>query len=392
MSQIQWLKNSACSRTPTWPNFDARPNLRTLQGRFVRRFHLTILYGLWVLGLLWFLMMWIFSLFYLVQWVWGRVTGGKALSMPLSVQIYLISIILHKSYHYLTRLSLHQWPFIRRFLRQLFLQYPYFRLNVLVFDEREKSKQTKNSSEAMFGNKLNKEIAGKTIEENNLVPFVKPDDRALFAFHPHGVLPNGFAFNGAHHMGFVHSHCRWLVSENLFWFPVIKDLLNWMDFSCVAKSTFHRFMSTGQNVCFLPGGFEEATLYERGKHRVYIKKRFGFIKLALQHGYKVHPVYTFGEEYTYHTFPYLLQLRLKFNEFKIPVVLFYGLLRCFFLPCSDVDLITVVGEGLVMPRIEQPTKEHVRKYHAQYVDALQKLFDKYKCAYAVDPDAKLEMY
>jgi len=173
---------------------------------------------------------------------------------------------------------------------------------------------------------------------------------------------------------------------------VMRDLLNWMDFSCVARSTFHRFMSTGQNVCLIPGGFEEATLYERGKHRVYIKKRFGFVKIALQHGYKLHPAYTFGEEYTYHTFPHLLQLRLKLNEFKVPGVLFYGLPQCFFLPCTDVDLITVVGEALVLPRIEHPTKEDVQKYHAQYVQTLQKLFDKYKGVYAVDPEAKLEIY
>ncbi|KAF1790407.1 Diacylglycerol acyltransferase [Phytophthora cactorum] len=165
----------------------------------------------------------------------------------------------------------------------------------------------------------------------------------------------------------------------------MRDLLNWMDFSCVARPTFHRFMSTGQNVCLIPGGFEEATLYERGKHRVYIKKRFGFIKLALQHGYKVHPAVLTNV-------PYLLELRLKMNEFKIPGVLFYGLPQCFFLPRTDVDLITVVGEALILPRIEHPTKEDVQKYHAQYVEVLQKLFDKYKSVYAVDPEAELEIY
>ncbi|KAL4100302.1 hypothetical protein PRIC1_008096 [Phytophthora ramorum] len=317
------------------------------------------------------------------SWIWRRVTMVDAPPMHFTAQIYLGFIAVHESYHFVTRPSLHQWPFMRRFLRSVFLHYPYFRLNVAVFDEREKASVSKGSV---------KEFASKTIEENDLSPFVKPDDRAMFAFHPHGVLSGGFAFNGAHHMSFLHSNCRWLVAENLFWFPVMRDLLNWMDFSCVARSTFHRFMVTGQNVCLIPGGFEEATLYERGKHRVYLKKRFGFIKIALQHGYKVHPAYTFGEEYAYHTFPYLLKFRLKLNEFKIPGVFFYGLPQCFFLPDTEVDLITVVGEALILPRIEHPTKEDVHKYHTQYVDALQKLFDKYKSMYAVDPEATLEIY
>ncbi|GMF44071.1 unnamed protein product [Phytophthora lilii] len=191
-------------------------------------------------------------------------------------------------------------------------------LNATVFDERERAKQFKNGDTNEFCDD-SITIAAKTIEKNDVSSFVKPDDRAMFAFHPHSVLSNGWAFNGAHHMSFEQD-CRWLVAESLFWFPVMRDLLNWMDFSSVAKSTFHQFMSTGQNVCLIPGGFEETTLYERGKHRVYIKKRFGFIKLALQYSYKVHPVYTFGED-TYHTFPFLLKLRLRLNKFKLPGVL-----------------------------------------------------------------------
>ncbi|KAK1941499.1 Diacylglycerol O-acyltransferase 2 [Phytophthora citrophthora] len=382
------LTNAACGRTAAWPNFDTRPELQTLQGRILRRLHLFLLYGLWVIGLLLFAAMWVYSLFCLMIWIWRQSTQFNAPPMPMAAQIYLGFILVHESYHYLTRPSLHQWPFMRRFFRQVFLHYPYFRMNVLVFDERENAKLSNGSSR----DKCNTANAIKTIEENDLSPYVKADDRALFAFHPHGVLSSGFAFNGAHHMGFLQAHCRWLVAENLFWFPVMRDLLNWMDFNSVARSTFHRVMTTGQNVCLIPGGFEEATLYERGKHRVYIKKRFGFIKLALQHGYKVHPVYTFGEEYAYHTFPYFLKLRLKMNEFKIPGVLFFGLPHCFFLPHSDIDLITVVGEALTLPHIEQPTKEDVQKYHSQYVEALQKLFDKYKSVYAVDPEAKLEIF
>ncbi|CAH0518645.1 unnamed protein product [Peronospora belbahrii] len=101
-----------------------------------------------------------------------------------------------------------------------------------------------------------------------------------------------------------------------------------------------RIMRTGQNLCLLPGGFQVATLYQRGKHRVYIQKRFGFIKLALQHGYNIYPAYTFGEDF---------------------------------------------------PHIEMSSKEVVKEYQDTYVEALQNLFDSYKRVYAVDPDANLEI-
>ncbi|OWZ18473.1 LOW QUALITY PROTEIN: Diacylglycerol O-acyltransferase [Phytophthora megakarya] len=190
-------------------------------------------------------------------------------------------------------------------------------------------------------------------------------------------------------MSFEQTDCRWLVPESLFYFPVMRELSNWMDYTSAAKT---KVLRTGQNVCLMPGEFEEATLYERGKHRVYIKQRFGFIKLALQHGYKVHPVYTFGEEYVYHTFPYLLKLRLALNEYKMRGVIFFGRSECFYLPRTDVDLITVVGKALVLPRIEYPTKDDVKTYHKQYVSVLQGLFDRYKGVYPVDPKATLEIY
>ncbi|CAH0474179.1 unnamed protein product [Peronospora belbahrii] len=139
----------------------------------------------------------------------------------------------------------------------------------------------------------------------------------------------------------------------------MRDVLNWMEFSNSSKTCMQRIMRTGQNLCLLPGGFQVATLYQRGKHRVYIQKRFGFIKLALQHGYNIYPAYTFGEEYTYHAFPYLEWLRLQLNKFWIPGVIFFGIPHCFYLPHSDVDLITVIGKPLQV--------------------------------YAVDPDANLEI-
>ena len=38
-------------------------------------------------------------------------------------------------------------------------------------------------------------------------------------------------------------------------------------------------------MALLPGGFQEATLFARNRHRVYINQRKGFIKYALRHGY-----------------------------------------------------------------------------------------------------------
>lgn len=103
-------------------------------------------------------------------------------------------------------------------------------------------------------------------------------------------------------------------------------------------------------------------------------------------------MYTFGEELTYHAFPYFLELRLKLNAFKFPGVAFFGSFWCFFMPRSDIDLITVVGKPLQLPKIAHPTEEEVQHYHALYVSTLEQLFETHKKQFAANPDAKLEVY
>jgi hypothetical protein len=329
--------HTAAGREAAWGDNATRPELQTPAARVLRVVLLWFICSVWVLGVAGFAAIWGLSLLGLARWIG---TMG-ATSLPRYMQLYLSVMAVYEGYYYTTSPSRHQWPWMRRLMRHVFTHYPYFRLNATVFEEREAEAEEKDAATA----------ANIAVQRNDTSPFVRADDRALFAFHPHGVLSCGWSFGGVHHMSFSQGDCRWLVAPSLFWFPVMRELINWMDFTSADKKAVRGVLRTGQNVCLMPGGFEEATLYERGKHRVYIKKRFGFIKLALQHGYKVHPVYTFGEECAYHTFPHLLKFRLKLNEFKVPGVLFFGRPGCFYLPRADVDLITVVGKPLVLPEV-----------------------------------------
>jgi 2-acylglycerol O-acyltransferase 2 len=147
---------------------------------------------------------------------------------------------------------------------------------------------------------------------------------------------------------------------------------------------------SGENVGLIPGGFQEASLYIRDRHRVVLKRKTGFIKYALQFGYKVVPVYVFGEEKTLwkiDLFPKRFALWL--NKFNIPATVFYG--KYGLLPDDDIDVRVVVGEPLQMPTIPEPTAEDVSKHHDAYVKALKSLFDKHKKSNGVDADVELEI-
>ena len=185
----------------------------------------------------------------------------------------------------------------------------------------------------------------------------------------------------------------WLVADVLLLLPFISDFLRWHASDGVGGRTLARLLARRANVALLPGGFEEATLYERGRHAVFVKRRRGFVKYALQAGAQLHPVYVFGEEETFHALRALKAARLALCAWKVPAVLFWGAPAAPFLPRAAARVAVVVGAPLQLPRIEAPTPQDVARWHDAYCARLQQLFDAHKAKYATQgAAATLNMY
>ena len=144
-------------------------------------------------------------------------------------------------------------------------------------------------------------------------------------------------------------------------------------------------MSQRKNLAFIPGGFEEATITHNKDYRIILESRKGFIKYALQYGYKIYPTFIFNENKIFKTTDKLLDFRLKLNSKKIPGVLYFNPWGV--IPGPDSRVNVVVGRALDFGKIESPTDEEVNKYHALYVEELKKLFERHVDKY--DPGAKL---
>lgn len=221
-------------------------------------------------------------------------------------------------------------------------------------------------------------------------------EKSLFGFHPHGVFCIGFSLNGCWNKKFreaAGSSTRFMVDKVLREdnpiFKVICDLHNGID--TLAKSQLMKNMKEGSNVAFVPGGFEDATVMAFGKDKTVMKKRQGFIKYALQHGYRLHPVYTFGESNSHYTFTGALKFRLWLNTFGIPAVLIFGWPPFPLLPRQNIKIYTYVGKGIQLPKIENPSKEEVAKWHGEYIDGLQKVFEDNKKEVGLPDNAKLDI-
>lgn len=98
------------------------------------------------------------------------------------------------------------------------------------------------------------------------------------------------------------------------------------------------------NLGILPGGFEEATLTTPKESRVFILERKGFIKYSLRYGYKVYPMYIFGENKMYYTVERFEKFRLLLNKLKLIGVFFWSRLGIF--PEYRLGVHSVVGKGI----------------------------------------------
>uniref|UniRef100_A0A7S2CE87 Acyltransferase n=1 Tax=Florenciella parvula TaxID=236787 RepID=A0A7S2CE87_9STRA len=218
------------------------------------------------------------------------------------------------------------------------------------------------------------------------------NEKSMLCYHPHGALCVGFSWNGAHAPELKHIPAKWLVVDVLMHAPLFGRILRWIgNVGGADAGNMKRLMKEGSNIGIIPGGFEDATIMKKGSERIWLKKRKGFIKYALRFGYRVHPVYNFGECDTFYTFHWLAKLRMKLNAFKIPAVFFFGNVFMPLFPRTNINMHTFIGKAIELPKIDEPTKEDVDKWHKTYCDALQVLFDKHK-AEAGRADAVLEMW
>lgn len=223
--------------------------------------------------------------------------------------------------------------------------------------------------------------------------------KSFFACHPHGILSIGWITNIVWNRHFHHSagRCFYLIDPTLknkgLLARFFQDAFEGPHGGLrdTSKQSVEKLMSKGESVSMIPGAYQEATLFKNGHDRVAVSSRKGFIKVCLRHGYRLHPVYTFGESDTYLTLPGFEKFRLWLNKQGIPTVAFWGLSWCPLLPRRGCELMTFVGKPVEMPKIEEPTARDVDEWHAKYLEALRELFEKHK-AEAGRPDAKLEIF
>jgi hypothetical protein len=133
-------------------------------------------------------------------------------------------------------------------------------------------------------------------------------ERYILGMHPHGVVPIQ-AFLWA---AYADQYLRSPEHGTLYGFggmatvvtrlPVLRSILGWLSGLGASYSTLKRGLTgrvfarppTGHNIYMLPGGLAEIFTARPGSHTIVWRRRRGLVRLALETGARLVPVYVFG--------------------------------------------------------------------------------------------------
>jgi hypothetical protein len=235
---------------------------------------------------------------------------------------------------------------------------------------------------------LTKLVGGCEIIRNDLrrsdgrrVKQIRP---RIYAVHPHAIAANGF--------GLAMYDCarrgESVTVAASSWLCIFNPLFRWfvnslgIGFTSVRRQDISQCMSASQNIGILPGGFEEVLLMHKNSDFVFIKHRFGFLKLAVEYHYDIVPVFLFGESKLYDNLLYLpWWVRRVLAKLRLPAVIPTGK-SCFnFLPRPNPQGLRIVfGEP-----IHTADTPNISNLHALYISRLQHIHEEHN----LHPDTSL---
>ena len=208
------------------------------------------------------------------------------------------------------------------------------------------------------------------------VPFCAPSTPHVFAHLPHAVFPMAsflsFPLCGDPGTG-VPAPMEGLVATVLMRVPLYKHVFAWMGCCPADRPRMMDLLAAGTSVGVIVEGvagiFHGAT---PERERVYLSRRKGFVKAALQAGAPLVPVYHLGASQLL-SFAGTASLS---RRLRASVGVYWGA-HGLPLPRKH-DIVSLVGAPLPVPRIEHPTPADVDDLHARFCAALTALFDGHK--------------
>ena len=235
----------------------------------------------------------------------------------------------------------------------------------------------------------------------------------VFGYHPHGIISHGaFASFATEALGFSQLFPgivnTLLTLDTNFRIPLYRDYALAMGLASVSRESCENLLTKGgtngegmgRAITIVVGGARESLDARPHSLRLVLKRRKGFVKLAIRTGADLVPVLAFGENELYDQFqadahPFIHKTQMiikKVLGFTIPLFHARGVFN------YDVGLMpyrrplnVVVGRPVKVEQHAKPEDAYIAEIHELYVRELERLWHEWKDVFAKNRTGELEI-
>ena len=235
----------------------------------------------------------------------------------------------------------------------------------------------------------------------------------IFGYHPHGIISHGaFAAFATEALGFSQLFPgitnTLLTLDTNFRFPLYREYVLALGIMSVSRISCENILSRGGSngegmgraVTIVVGGASESLDARPYSLRLVLKRRKGFVRLAIRTGADLVPVLAFGENDLYdqiqseaHPLIHKVQLAVKkMVGFTVPLFHARGVFN------YDIGLMPyrrplniVVGRPIKVVQNPKPEEAYVDEIHSAYIADLERIWEEWKDVFAKDRTGELEI-
>ncbi len=221
-----------------------------------------------------------------------------------------------------------------------------------------------------------REYFNYTYDNSEVKDKLDPNKRFIFFEFPHGIFPMGQFLSA--------SLIREITpgkmvcgtgADVIFSFPIMRHVMAWVGTRRANRKSMGGIFKDGHHCAVIPGGIAEMYVTNTYEETIYLKKRFGTVKLAIQQGANIVPVFFFGNTRLFDvpggsgTESLFSKLSRKI---RASIIFFYG--RQFLTVPYRHPLRMVFGEIVEVTQKDEPTQEEIQETLNKVVASVEKLY------------------